>query len=599
MTTQPQPNASRPIFRLAFYAVAIGLALVHVFITFRGINSAAGMEQAQVAREIARGHGLQTKIVRPYALARFNASLKEVVPGQMPEITTSPLQPLLWAPVFKTLERHFPFEPTKNGGIYLMDRAIACMGVTYFLLTLLWTHGAARRLFDDSVAAVAVAALILCEPLWKLSVSGSPVALMLPLFALTMRVYAAAQIRIQEGLSATLQMIAIGVLASLLLVTHWMAVWIVVGLVLAVAQGFPGHRRSALWVVGLPFLTLIVWCLWIAQQSGDVLGGAKTLFQAHLLTQEPNILQREFSIVTQPVFVDDLLRKAAWNLTNQLTELYAYLGHSVPALAFFIALMHRFRRPEVIRTLQGLGLMFLSTAVGMGFLGLPEKSQDDNALYIVLVPAMAIGGSAMLAVLWARLQISAGFFWQRFGFAVIALAISAIPMMATLPGDLKIGLTMRNRIYPHWPPYVPSQVPVLARLIEPNEIIFTDAPWFLSWYADIPCAWMPVKRADFAIMQDQFKKQKIMVAGFVVTPISAKLNYLQEAFTGPYSEWPDLIFRGPLLAFDKDFQPYPEFPYKMAMPLMATSIGAKENLSYQMTFYSDRVRNPKEKAPAQ
>ena len=492
MTPQPQPNASRPIFRLAFYAVAIGLALVHVFITFRGIHSAAGMEQAQVAREIARGHGLQTKIVRPYALARFNASLKEVVPGQMPEITTSPLQPLLWAPIFKALERHFPFEPTKNGGIYLMDRAIACMGVTYFLLTLLWTHGAARRLFDDSIAAVAVAALILCEPLWKLSVSGSPIALMLPLFALTMRVYAAAQIRIQEGLSATLQMIAIGVLASLMLLTHWMAVWMVVGLVLAVAQGFPGHRRGALCVAGLPFLTLIVWCLWIAQQSGDVLGGAKTLFQAHLLTQEPNILQREFSIVTQPVFVDDLLRKAAWNLTNQLTELYAYLGHSVPALAFFIALMHRFRRPEVIRTLQGLGLMFLSTAVGMGFLGLPEKSQDDNALYIVLVPAMAIGGCAMLAVLWARLQISAGFFWQRFGFAVIALAISAIPMMATLPGDLKMGLTMRNRIYPHWPPYVPSQVPVLARLIEPNEIIFTDAPWFLSWYADIPCAWMPV-----------------------------------------------------------------------------------------------------------
>lgn len=596
---QPQPNASRPIFRLAFYAVAIGLALVHVFITFRGINSAAGMEQAQIAREIARGHGLQTKIVRPYALARFNASLKEVVPGQMPEITTSPLQPLLWAPIFKALERHFPFEPTKNGGIYLMDRAIACMGVTYFLLTLLWTHGAARRLFDDSVAAVAVAALILCEPLWKLSVSGSPIALMLSLFALTMRVYAAAQIRIQEGLSATLQMIAIGVLASLMLLTHWMAVWMVVGLVLAVAQGFPGHRRGALWVAGLPLLTLMVWCLWIAQQSGDVLGGAKTLFQAHLLTQEPNILQREFSIVTQPVFVDDLLRKAAWNLTNQLTELYAYLGHSVPALAFFIALMHRFRRPEVIRTLQGLGLMFLSTAVGMGFLGLPEKSQDDNALYIVLVPAMAIGGCAMLAVLWARLQISAGFFWQRFGFAVIALAISAIPMMATLPGDLKVGLTMRNRIYPHWPPYVPSQVPVLAGLIEPNEIIFTDAPWFLSWYADIPCAWMPVKRADFATMQDQFKKQKIMVAGFVVTPISAKLNYLQEAFTGPYSEWPDLIFRGPLLAFDKDFQPYPEFPYKMAMPLMATSIGAKENLSYQMTFYSDRVRNPKEKAPTQ
>ena len=171
--------------------------------------------------------------------------------------------------------------------------------------------------------------------------------------------------------------------------------------------------------------------------------------------------------------------------------------------------------------------------------------------------------------------------------------------MANLPGDLKMGLTMRNWIYPRGQPHVPSQVPVLAKLIEPNKIIFTDAPWFLAWYADVPCTWMPVKHADFAAMQDQFKKQNITVAGFVGTPISAKMNDLQDTFAGPYSEWPDLIFRGPLLAFDKDFQPYPEFPCRKAMPLMATSIGAKQNLSYQITFKSDRVRNPKVKAPAQ
>lgn len=599
MISQPQSKASRPIFRLAFYIVALGLALVHVFITFRGLNSPTGMEQAQFAREIARGNGLQTKVVRPYALARFNASLKPVVPGQMPEITQSPLQPLIWAPVFKALERHFPFDPTKNGGIYLMDRAIACMGVTYLLLTLLWTHGAARRLFDDSVAAITVGSLILCEPLWKLSVSGSPVALLLPLFALTIRVYALAQIRAQEGQCITLPMIAIGILASLLLLTHWMAIWIVVGLVFAITYSFPENRRSLAWVVSLPLLALAAWSIWLIQQSGDVLGGAKTLFQAHLLAQEPAMLQREFTIVTPPVLVDDLLRKAAWNLSNQLTEIFAYLGHSIPAFAFFVALMHRFRRPEVVRMMYGLGLIFLSTVAGMSFLGLPDKILDDNALYMALVPPMAIFGSAMLAVLWARLQVNAGFIWQRFGFAIIAITVSAIPMMATLPGDLKMGLTMRNRIYPYWPPYVPSQVPVLKRLIEDNEILFSDAPSYIAWYADVPCAWMPVKRADFATMQGQFKEQKINVAGFVVTPISAKVNYLHEAFTGPYSEWPDLIFRGPLLAFEKDFQPYPEFPFRVAIPLMAASIGAKENLSYQMTFYSDRVRNLKDKAVTQ
>jgi hypothetical protein len=594
MTSQPQTNASRPLFRLAFYFVAIGLALVHVFITFRGLNSAAGMEQAQLAREIARGNGMQTKVVRPYALARFNASAKVVTPGQMPEITLSPLQPLLWAPVFKAMEIHFPFEPTKNGGIYLMDRAIACMGAVCLLLTLLWTHGAARRLFDDGVAAVAVSALILCEPLWKLSVSGSPVTLLLPLFALIIRLYASAQVRAQKELGIGLPMIAIGLLAGLMLLTHWMAVWIIFGLVLAVAYSFPGSRRSAGWVIALPLLAFAVWGAWLIQQSGDLLGGAKSLFQSHLLAQEPALLQREFSIVTPPVFVDDLLRKTAWNLTNQLTEIYAYLGHSVLALAFFAALLHRFRRPEVVRATHGIGLIFLSTAIGMGLLGLPDKVQDDNALYMVLVPAMVICGSAMLAVLWARLQINGGFFWQRFGFAIIAIAISAIPMMATLPGDLKMGLTLRNRIYPYWPPYVPSQVPVLKRLIAADEILFTDAPWFISWYADVPCAWMPVKRADFPTMQAQFSEQKVKVAGFVVTPVSTKMTYLLDAFTGPYSEWPDLIFRGPMLAFEKDFQPYPEFPYRIAFPLMAPIIGAKESRSYQMTFYSDRARSIKE-----
>ena len=65
MSKPPTPSASPRLFRLAFYALAIGLALIHVFITFRGLSTAAGMEQAQLAREIARGNGYQTKVIRP------------------------------------------------------------------------------------------------------------------------------------------------------------------------------------------------------------------------------------------------------------------------------------------------------------------------------------------------------------------------------------------------------------------------------------------------------------------------------------------------------------------------------------------------------
>ena len=78
---------SHPLLRVAVYGAAVVLALLHVFVTFRGLSSATGMEQAQLAREIARGNGYQTKVMRPYALARLAASDKPDLPQAMPEIT--------------------------------------------------------------------------------------------------------------------------------------------------------------------------------------------------------------------------------------------------------------------------------------------------------------------------------------------------------------------------------------------------------------------------------------------------------------------------------------------------------------------------------
>jgi hypothetical protein len=94
-------------------------------------------------------------------------------------------------------------------------------------------------------------------------------------------------------------------------------------------------------------------------------------------------------------------------------------------------------------------------------------------------------------------------------------------------------------------------------------------------------------------MTDKAEAQGTSVAGIVVTPLSSKVNHLHEAFSGPYREWPDLIFRGPMLALDREFLPYPDFKFIIPLPLMVQNIGARENLSMQMTFYTDKVRTPK------
>ena len=49
-----------------------------------------------------------------------------------------------------------------------------------------------------------------------------------------------------------------------------------------------------------------------------------------------------------------------------------------------------------------------------------------------------------------------------------------------------------------------------------------------------------------------------------------------------------------MLAFDREFPPRPDFEYKVPIPLVAIPVGARENLSLQMTFYTARPRTIKD-----
>ncbi len=591
---QPPATASPPLLRLAVYALAAGMALTHVFVTFQGLRSAQGMEQAQIARELARGHGWQTLVIRPQDWARLIEHGAQAAPQAMPDLSQPPVQPLLLAPVFKLLEKWQAYRPLKTGPIYLLDRAIACVGVTAFLLTLLWTHGAARRLFDEKIAAVSVLALLFCQPLWHLAVSGSPAALLLPMAALSLRLHAAAASAAAEGARAWPALLGMGLPAALMALTHWMAAWLVLGLGLSLALTFPARRfTAALLVVTPPLLALGAWGFWMFQRCGDPLGGVKSLLQAHLLIGDPDLLHRAFSLTAPPVDMAALLRKAAENSLQLAGGIFSHLGGSLPALFFFPALLHRFRNPAAASLCRALAITGLGILTGSILLGLPGGFEDEQNLIPVLVPALTIFGAAMLAVLWARLYPlanAASSFWRRLGFAALAIGLTAVPMLVTLPPQLKLGLTLRARMFPHWPPYAPDRVQIVQRLLEPGEVVFADAPWFVAWYADLPALWIPARRDDYPAMKAKAEAAGAKVAGFIVTPLSARARHLHEVFSGPWREWPDLVFRGIVLAFDREFPPRPDFEFKVPMPLIAIIVGKEENKALPMIFYTDRPR---------
>lgn len=589
MSSNPSGPGALP--KMVFYAAALVMALLHVFVTFRGLASAGGMDQAQLARQVARTGSWQTRATQPYAWAQMEGAGKESAPLAMPETVQPPLQPLLWSAAFRFMKPWQVYDPVGGSAVFMLDRVIACFGAAWYLLTIFFTHGAARRLFDEQVAAITAIALLVCEPAWQMMVSGAPRALLLPLFALAFRLYASAACRSVDNRGSLVPLMLLGIVCALMAHTHWMALWIVLGVLVGVAAFLP-HGKAGVFVVALfPVLALGAWGWWNTQLCGDPLGGIKALFQAQSSAVAHDSLLRDFTPAVPLLQVDDLLRRMGLGWLEQMGRIHAHLGHVVPALLFFIALIHRFRKAEAGAARWMLASVFVCVAAGMGLLGLPDDESDDNALYIVLMPAMSTFGAAMLVILWSRFQTADNFnFISRWGGALAALIITALPMAVNLPVLMKFGLTMGGKIPPYWPPFLPERAHVLRLLLEKDEYIITDSPAFVAWYADVPCVNLCTQRADYEVMKKKAEERGAKLAGFVMTPVSAKVERITDVYTGPYAEWRDLVIRGPMLAFDKDFVPHPDFPFKVPVPLVASSVGERENLSLPMVFYTDKTR---------
>lgn len=585
----PRPNYSRAI-ALSFYVLLISISLIQVFGIFRGLSSATGMDQAQIARELARGHGFHTKFVRPYAWQQMMSAGKDATVTQLKDTAQPPLQPLIWAPVFKALEKWSKYDPTSGSAMYLLDRVIGALGAFWFLLTIAFTHVTMRRLFDDQIAIFTALLLVLCQPLWEIAVSGSPQALVMLWTALGFWCFTHALVRVGAEVSPWRPLAGVGICCALLALTHWMALWLVIGFVVACAMLMKQRRVASVFLVGtLPFLCIAGWCVRNYAVCGDALGAAKATFQSLLVYGSDESLQRDFILMNPAVAVDSLFRKLALNFQSQWLDVFNHFAAILPAFVFFFALMHRFRRPEVSSARWALAILWVVTAAGMAILGLKIGEPDENDLFCALVPAMSGFGIAMLAMFWARLNLESGWFWRQWGYAVIAIFISALPMLTKLPTALRIGIAYRGQLA-QWPPYLPDRFAKLTKFVGEKEVLFSDAPWAIAWYADRTALWMPVERKQFPIMKEKLDAQQTPVAGFVLTPISAKVKLLTDIFDGTYREWADIVYRGPMIAFQHELRSVAEFPYTSIYPLMASPLPATGGLNVSMVYYADRVR---------
>ena len=574
----------------AFVWVAVpALLFVQLFVTFRGLSSPLGMEQAQVARELARGNGFHTLTVRPYAWRQLLDHGKEASPLDMRDTFTPPLQALLLAPVFKAFEPFWEFDTSMN--VYFMDRVVSAVGLMFLLGAAGMAWLTARRLFDERIAGWVFVTILACQFLWDVARSGLPQMMMLFFFSIALDQFMRALQGAASGRGTAGHALVMGLMGALVVMSHWMGVWLVLGLACVAAWQLRPRISSALLVLVPALLALAAWGVRNQTLCGDVFGSAKGTLQSALVYASDSWLLRDFSGNSPPAAADFLVRKLMINFTAQVEDFYAHCGALLPAALFFIALFHPFRRAEVRAFGWSLGVIWLFAAAGMSLTGLPLKEKDANQIHSLFIPAMAAFGFAFLAVLWGRLGINhaRGGWWSRHGLAAAAFTVSALPMITSLPAELTLGFGNKGGLA-HWPPYMPRQIHKVAAFTKPDEIILTDMPWAVAWYADRPAVWLPMERKQFDEMRALAGKQNVAVAGFLMTPESLRADRAAEVFSGEYREWARLAFRGIVAGFGLDTMAQGDFPYREFIPLAGQPGNEAGRFVAEMAFMSDRKR---------
>ena len=548
------------IRRALAVAVVLAIAVFYLVHEFSGLGTSQAMDQAQIGRNLASGQGWRTDFARPLAAGQLQRAHKNVAQRVWYDTYNAPLPPLVDAFVLRPIKRYWIMKPSNV--VYIGDKAIVFASICFFLGSLVILYFTAKRLFDQRLALLATSLVLICDTIWQYSLSGLPQMLMLFLFSATIYVLARAVEAQYRGGAVGIWLGLTGLGFGLLALSHALTIWMFVGALVFSIFFFRPRGWAALIVVGV---FLIIYTPWLVRNyvvCGNPMGIAMYSVLDGINHSEAGHMRRvelDLNDAGPGAFRD----KIAGNLVSQMDRLLRYLGWSVVAATFFVALLHVFRRPETAAMRWMILSMWLGAVLGMALYGIKEEQGvAANNLHLLFIPIMTCYGLAYLLVQWNRLEID--YRIARLGFITLLFILCGLPMLFT------IGLP-RSKSGVRWPPYVPPYISVLNAWMDPSEITASDMPWAVAWYADRPSLWLPDTQKEFNEFSD-YSTFGGPVNGLYLTPISGSQNTLSDILKGEYRDWSSVILRS------VDLQ---KFPLKWA-----TLLG----LDNECVFFSDRNR---------
>jgi hypothetical protein len=470
---------------------------------------------------------------------------------------------------------------------------IATVSTLFFLMAIGVNYLLISRIFDAKIAGVCAILMLFCETFWDYSLSGLPQMLMLLLFSCGMYfVYRAVEAATENRIAMTPAVIA-GIFFTLLALTHWMTVWIALGYIIFAAVAFRPRGIVGVSILAILLVPAVFVMLRNDGITGSPFGTAFLTLYNGLGNGSESAVMRNIDLEAEPLVLDGLIGKILRTTLLQATDVIPLLAGIVVAPLFFLSLLHPFKRASIATFRWAILLMWVSTAFGLAFFGVSTTKLDPNQLHLLFAPIMTAYGLAFVSILWSRLEFVATTPLLRNVHHFVVVIICALPLILSLPNKVRVGMHHRDKGgVPHWPPYyapaLNSTSSGIKGWVTDKQVVFSDQPWAVAWYADRISIWLPPTREGFAKLETAAADLQTPAVGILISPSSHGSGPLSDVVRD-YKDFAPLVLDGRVLLatyppgvgiYDKApklQEIYKRYPFRQPM------------VGMDMVYYSERA----------
>lgn len=521
---------------------------------FKNFSNQEAMDNAQVARNVARGKGFTTEFIRPlsfYLLQKQQLEAKReggaaYLKGSHPDLANAPFYPLLLAGWMKLLPFHYEIPKGSQFWRYQPETLVAILNQVLFFAAILLLFRLALKLFDAPVAWVSAIIFAGTDLFWRFTISGLPMLLLTLLFLLLVSCLVELESSTRTGERSQAWFMAAAAFCGLLLgvgmLTRYAFGWLVVPVV-AFFIIFLDQRRTVLSLTTVAVCALVVapWLVRNYNLCGMPFGTATYAVLDDTIPQfRGNKLERymssDFDQAATKVELNHFLKKLVGNSAEAIRRDLLNLGSNWASAFFLVGLMVPFLNPGLnrLRVFVLLALAMLLAAQGLGQTHLSADSPEINSenLIVLVAPLTLMFGVAMFFLLLD--QIALPFPQTRtLVTGAFALVVCAPLVFTMLP----------PRSFPvAYPPYWPPMLQDVSRWMGPNELLMSDMPWAVAWYGERKCLWATldapsdlkaVKRSDFFDIHDYQKP----IQGILLTRLTTDAKWYSQMIQSQDYAW--------------------------------------------------------------